>query len=237
MEGFSFVDIFATKGIEYLAVLGFLAVFILFLRFLNTPVSKPVPAEVPAVFARELVAPSGDLFYAPGHSWAAVGAEGGMSIGVDGFLARLVGSVDRIELPRRGVEVSRGDKLFTLHRGNRKLAVPSPLSGTVDSLNTGLLESPGLLKGEADAWLVRMKPAALAEELDSLRIGARARAWMEKEVARLRDFLSSIAPQPATAVRTLLDGGLPVEGALALLDDSAWESFAGEFLPAGEEER
>ena len=34
MEGFRFVDIFATKGIEYIIIMAFLAVFIYFSRYL-----------------------------------------------------------------------------------------------------------------------------------------------------------------------------------------------------------
>jgi len=37
MEGFTYVDIFATKGIEYLLVIGFLIVLIGFFKLLNTP--------------------------------------------------------------------------------------------------------------------------------------------------------------------------------------------------------
>jgi glycine cleavage system H protein len=37
MEGFTYVDIFATKGIEYLLVIGFLLVLIRLWKFLNTP--------------------------------------------------------------------------------------------------------------------------------------------------------------------------------------------------------
>jgi len=40
MELFSYVDIFATKGIEYLLVIDFLLIFILFWRVLNTPVRE-----------------------------------------------------------------------------------------------------------------------------------------------------------------------------------------------------
>lgn len=34
MDGNSFVDIFATKGIEYLLVIGFLILFVIFMRYL-----------------------------------------------------------------------------------------------------------------------------------------------------------------------------------------------------------
>jgi hypothetical protein len=40
MGAFSYVDIFLTKGIEYLLVIDFLLIFILFWKALSTPVEK-----------------------------------------------------------------------------------------------------------------------------------------------------------------------------------------------------
>ncbi len=41
MESFEYVDIFATKGIEYLLVIGYLLLFIVFIRALvATPAKK-----------------------------------------------------------------------------------------------------------------------------------------------------------------------------------------------------
>jgi hypothetical protein len=40
MDASSYVDIFATKGVEYLLVLGYLALFIIFIRFLGSPTSR-----------------------------------------------------------------------------------------------------------------------------------------------------------------------------------------------------
>ena len=40
MGAFSYVDIFLTKGIEYLLVIDFLLIFILFWKALTTPVEK-----------------------------------------------------------------------------------------------------------------------------------------------------------------------------------------------------
>jgi hypothetical protein len=40
MGNFSYVDIFLTKGIEYVLVIDFLLIFILFWKALTTPVEK-----------------------------------------------------------------------------------------------------------------------------------------------------------------------------------------------------
>ena len=48
MEGTTYVDLFATKGIEYLLVIGFLAALVFFWRFLNGTTRRAVPAPVVA---------------------------------------------------------------------------------------------------------------------------------------------------------------------------------------------
>ncbi len=40
MDGFSFVDIFATKGIEYLVVIAFLVLFVFFARAISSGDSR-----------------------------------------------------------------------------------------------------------------------------------------------------------------------------------------------------
>ena len=37
METYSYVNIFATKGLEYLLLISFLALFVLLVRYLQTP--------------------------------------------------------------------------------------------------------------------------------------------------------------------------------------------------------
>lgn len=45
MEYYTYVNIFATKGLEYLLLLSFLALFIFFLRYLSGPPKKSSPAR------------------------------------------------------------------------------------------------------------------------------------------------------------------------------------------------
>jgi len=40
METYTYVDIFETKGLEYLLLIGFLILFILFIRYLTTSPAK-----------------------------------------------------------------------------------------------------------------------------------------------------------------------------------------------------
>ena len=41
METYTYVNIFETKGLEYLLLICFLILFIVLVRYLNTPKTKP----------------------------------------------------------------------------------------------------------------------------------------------------------------------------------------------------
>ena len=59
------------------------------------------------------------LFYSPGHSWAALDADGTLAIGADDMLLRLAGKLDGVGLPARSIAVSKGEPLFSLKVGGR----------------------------------------------------------------------------------------------------------------------
>ncbi|MFZ2224797.1 MAG: hypothetical protein WAV26_08950, partial [Candidatus Deferrimicrobium sp.] len=68
MEGISFIDIYATKGIEYLIVISFLAVFVLFCRFMYRSPGKRAAARIAPENVTRFRVPEG-LFYHQGHGW------------------------------------------------------------------------------------------------------------------------------------------------------------------------
>lgn len=45
MEFYTYVNIFETKGLEYLLLLSFLALFILLVRYLRAPAKKGIAAD------------------------------------------------------------------------------------------------------------------------------------------------------------------------------------------------
>lgn len=45
MDAYTYVNMFATKGIEYLLVIGFLILFVFFWRYMNRPARPPARSE------------------------------------------------------------------------------------------------------------------------------------------------------------------------------------------------
>lgn len=170
------------------------------------------------------------VFYAPGHTWLILEQEGVLAVGADGFLLGLLGGADLLELPKPGKEVRRGDLLFSIERGGRQVKVLSPVAGIIEARNSELTESPAIINLPRHGWVVRIKPHDFADDLSRLTIGSRARAWMSDEIKRLRDFFAGLAERPVTVGQFLTDGGLPVRGALAHLDDYSWTRFEEGFL-------
>jgi hypothetical protein len=68
-----------------------------------------------------------------------------------------------------------------------------------------------------------------------LSIADETAAWLRQEIARFRDFINVRTPQLATGV-TMLDGGVPMVGALQGAEESVWRDFEREFLTAPREQ-
>lgn len=168
------------------------------------------------------------LFTDSGHTWTELLPSGRVRVGIDDFVGRAAGMVDRI-LPRQeGERVRRGEPLVIVERGNCRLTVPAPLSGVIESSDDRLDAGGGV---PSDRCLCTMKPTSLGQELRGLRIDQGARQWLDAEVQRLAAWAGAAAAPVAGA--TLQDGGEPVEGLLQHLQSSAWQDFERCFLHRG----
>ena len=110
MESFQYVDIFATKGIEYVIVMVFLAGFVYFSRYLSH--RAPAPAEAsahPRSFVEYFRVPDGYHFH-QGHTWLKAEGDQLVSVGMDDFAQKLLGKVDTIRLPAVGEKLAQGEK-------------------------------------------------------------------------------------------------------------------------------
>ncbi len=163
------------------------------------------------------------LFFHPGHVWARVDDDGRVTVGIDDLARTVIGDLSTVELPSVGDRVIAGRPAMTIHRGDRRLRLVAPLSGTVIDSNHDLGRDSVRLRWRPykEGWAYRLEPEAGAtREMGSLRIGSDAAAWMGGEIDRLR--------------RLFEEGALesPVEGALARAADEAWPAFEVGFLAA-----
>jgi glycine cleavage system H lipoate-binding protein len=231
MEGFHYVDIFASKGLEYLLVLGFLAVFTVVWWLLNRPARKMysvMAMNEPAIVLADInwFNMRDDVLYHPGHTWAAPEADYVYKVGIDDFAQKLLGKADSIKLPAVGTQLNQGAAGWQLNVGEENVDMLSPVAGQVIAVNQQALNSPGLVNEDPydKGWLLKVLVPNDEGNRRNLIGGGFARAWMTETVRKLRERM----PSPAGAV--LQDGGLPVTGFGPQVWPEHWREVASDFL-------
>ncbi len=171
----------------------------------------------------------GGIFISPGHVWANVTMPGMVRVGMDDFARKMIGRIDAIETPAKGAAVRKGEKLFSVRQGERVAAFHAPISGTVQAINAELPQHLDWLENHLfeKGWVCSVKPEHLAEELEQLRIGEKAAAWYQVEIARLRELLAPPEGKEAAAAGA---ASRLVEGQLEEVDDPTWSKFTQSFL-------
>jgi glycine cleavage system H protein len=229
MEGFSYVDLFATKGIEYLLVIGFLLVLVLYWRFLNQPAKAPLALSL----AARRVAPlrgwfqlAEGLYYHQGHSWAMPESDEVVKIGIDDFAQRLLGKPHSINLPRIGARIEQGETGWKLQVDSKSIDMLSPVNGEVVAINEEILESPDLVNQDpyGKGWLAKVRVAKMKTDLKNLLSGRVAMAWMKETEDALRERMAG------NLGLALQDGGLPVAGIARILSPENWDEIAMDLL-------
>jgi glycine cleavage system H lipoate-binding protein len=132
------------------------------------------------------------LLYAENHLWLDLGDDGLCHVGIDAFLAQLVGSVERLTfLTTKGT--ARPAFVLTTRGVDLTLVFPQPLA--IVAVNSRLRSSLERLTADPYGlgWLFEARlptndpgrrGAAFAEDL---RRGEAARTWMEREVRQLSE--------------------------------------------------
>ncbi len=227
MEGFSYVDLFATKGIEYVLVIGFLLMFIMYWRFLDKPAKALVRvAARPANTLYEWFHLAKNVYYHPGHSWAMPEDRNIVKVGIDDFAQRLLGKPDALELPGVGAQMEQGENGWKIQFDSKSIDVLSPVNGEVVAVNQEAVNSPELIGQDPynKGWLLKVRVPKIKSNLKNLLSGKLAVAWMENTVQTLREQMTGELGV------VMQDGGLPVSGFAKELAPDNWEEIAAEFF-------
>jgi glycine cleavage system H protein len=231
MEGFNYVDIFATKHIEYLLVIGFLLLFVLFWKFLSRPARRVFEAAekvVPVV--NEWFRLPEEIYYHLGHTWAAPKGRNRdgrhlVEVGMNDFAQKLVGKINAIQLPGIGTTLNQGEKGWTLEVDSKKIDMLSPVDGKVVAINEKVIGSPEEInKYPYVSWLMKVESPRFPANKKQLLTGALAGKWMEE----VRENLLSKMSYNLGLVYQ--DGGLLVDGMARGLDKDKWDEIVKEFF-------
>lgn len=233
MDEFTFVNLFETKGIEYIIIIAFLIMIIPFWVMLTRPVKvklKPGAGQIGSAVSKM---PQG-IYFSKSHTWAYLLKSGEAIIGAGSLLVHLTGIANIKMLKEPGNRLSRGEKLFEISIGDKRLNVASPLSGTLTGMNPALRENPSLLCDDpyGKGWICSVRPSDWMAEVSGFSVADGATAWFRKELERIRDFMAGAAARAGSEMTAayMQDGGEPVDRMLAALTPEEWDRFQKEFL-------
>lgn len=235
MDGFSYYNIFDTKGIEYLAVIAFLLLLIPFWLALNKQVQikDQFRKMLGVLSANNLKVPQG-IFYSKNHTWAYLEKSGTAKIGLDDLLVHITGEVRINQLKNVGDDIGKGELLAEIDQNGKSLRIFSPISGKVLDMNPALNVDHGLLNEDpyGKGWIYSIKPSNWLAEIPSFYLADEATDWLKKELERYKDFLAINLRKysPETSLIILQDGGELSENSLSGLPNGLWQDFQDEFL-------
>ena len=173
------------------------------------------------------------VYLHPGHTWVVLTSEGRVRIGLDAFATRLLGPMDRIELPLMGKTLQRDQVGIRMHRGDLHTGLLAPVSGVVTAFNPKVTGNPGTLAADpyGNGWLLMVQPDHLRQDLHTLQMGGEACAFIETEILHLYEALETHLGPLAT------DGGSLADDILGQLPPTCWERMARQFLRTESERR
>ncbi len=237
MDGFSYYNIFETKGIEYLITIAFFALLVPFWIALNrqAKATKKLNEALGVLSANLLKIPQG-LFYSKNHTWTFLERTGAARIGLDDLLLNIIGDVKINKLKMPGDKIQKGEVIAEVGQNGKTLQIVSPISGEVVKANHMLTDKPEMLNEDpyGQGWIYKLKPANWMADTQSCYMAEDAVNWSKKEVERFKDFMAETmkkhASEPSMVI--LQDGGEISRNALSEMPTEIWKDFEKNFLTA-----
>lgn len=235
MDGFTYTNIFDTKGIEYLIIIGFLLLIIPFWVLLNKPLKvKAKVKEAFGVLTENILRIPQGLFYSKNHTWTLMEKSGYAKVGLDDLLVHITGEVKLINLKIPGEKVNNGDLIAKITQGGKHLNISSPISGEIQSVNTSLIENPETINEDpyGKGWILKIKPKKWVADTKSYFLAEDAVEWSKKELARLKDFVTiSMKKQSQESTMVIMqEGGELSDNPLSGMSNEVWKDFQTQFL-------
>lgn len=234
MDGFTYHNIFDTKGIEYIIIIAFLLLIIPFWIILNKRREIAAQIRIAAAFTLDLLKIPRGLRYSPQHVWTYMDKSGNAEVGLDDFLAQLTGEIRFSLLKNEGEEIEKGGLLAVIEHQGRQLKVISPLSGKVLAVNPLTADNPTALQYDTygKGWIYRIEPVNWNAETERYYTGEEAKGWFSSELKRLKDFMATAAARyRGEGAPVILQEGGELKGQpLSDLPPEMWQDFQREFL-------
>jgi len=167
------------------------------------------------------------LSYSANHMWLDVTEDGACHAGIDAFLSRAIGPVERVSYIWLN---GRHHPTAVLTAGGIDFEVVFPNPLLITSCNLYLRADPSRLASDPykAGWLFEGTP--LAETNHHLLQGGEARQWMEQEQRRINEFLQETPSSQGQLSQLAADGGLFSAGLPSLLEAGRMRALFHEFF-------
>jgi glycine cleavage system H protein len=229
--------IYATKGFEYLLILGFLALFTLFYLYFTSRSFEKAATVINRSFdglVDWFRVPDNVLFH-QGHTWVKPeeSEPGLVKVGMDDFAQKMAGPMGLRNNPTVGAFIRQGERSWSLQDGEKSVDMLAPVSGEVVEVNIALLaelEKDAQKIGALDSdpyekgWILKVKPENFERERKGLLSGTLARKWMEEVADQLRLKMN---PELGAVMQ---DGGVPLAGMAKNINAEEWDLLLKEFF-------
>lgn len=235
MDGFSYYNIFETKGIEYLITIAFFLLLVPFWIAMNRQAlaNKRLNEALGILSVNLLKIPRG-LFYSKNHTWTFLEKVGVAHIGLDDLLLNIIGEVKVNNLKMPGDNINKGDVIAEIEQNGKKLKIISPISGEVLKSNHMLHAKPEMLNEDpyGQGWIYKVKPTNWMAETQACYMAEDAINWSKRELERFKDFLAEKLNahyfEPSMVI--IQDGGEISRNALAEMPREIWMDFEKDFM-------
>lgn len=109
------------------------------------------------------------FYYTKDDLWLSV-ENGKAKVGVSDYLQKTSGDVAFIEIAKPGSTVEKDKEFAVIESAKTSVALPSPISGKLDSTNSKLTGKPELVNSDpyGEGWLVVITPHNLEDDRTSL---------------------------------------------------------------------
>ncbi|MCE1189194.1 MAG: hypothetical protein LWX56_08620 [Ignavibacteria bacterium] len=207
--------------------------FIIFLVidfFVLRSQKKVHPAFMPnSVFDKSSIYFPGKYLLSKGHIWLQALKNDTYKLGLDEFVVRAMNNIVINTIAEEGTKIKKGDVLFSGTAGGHPVAFYAPVGGTVSQINTNILNK-NIEDIYNEDWGVILQVESQAKIQEIAFEAVKAKAWMQSEFKRLKDFLTIQTAEPELAGLTMADGGNIAEGAVSMLSDKVVAAFENDFL-------
>ncbi len=165
-------------------------------------------------------------YYHMGHTWARFEHGGRVRVGFDGFLAKLFGNPDRLDLPPLGASLKQDQVGWAFEREARKGAVLAPVTGTVLAINQKAVEYPLVTSRDPyrEGWLFVLEPDFPKRNVKKLYFEEEGFRWMEGESRRLMGLLGEDYERLAAT------GGEALDDLYGRYPGLGWDRLVKDFL-------